>query len=268
VSVREPKRETTNNMKGETMNSDDVQQMNDGLLAGMIARGEGIDMLGDIIQIDETEMAKYLDAPSELWRMKVRADGWTVAVPDADGTDGVLSVWGMTRRMTPGEEVLVLLDPNYPSFVELFEPWSVGMQKALGKAVALGWNDECQEEVQSVHEVKVWRGLSDAPMNAELWVKDAEGRFGLCLHEPNGGWWAVCGEVKEPVAWAWLGELDEDCVEELDEESRVVCRRIAGFWPQKSPSEASDGVRVGEERGRGVQGASTPARSSAANGSL
>lgn len=245
------------------MNSEQVQEMNDGLLAGMVARGEGIDIMGDVVGMDEKEMAKFLDVPTELWRMKVGADGWTVSAPEARVfDDGRVAVWGMVRPMAPGMDLLVLADPNFPCFVELFQPMAAGKQQPLGKAILLGWNEEVHEVVVPVHEVKEWLAVADAPKNAELWVRDIHGRFGICLHEENGGWWSVVGDVKEPSAWAWLGELSEE-----KETVRVLGHGREAFLAQKSPSEASDGVQVGEERGQGVQGASTPARSSAANGS-
>lgn len=248
------------------MNSDQVQQMNDGLLAGMIGRGEGIDITGDVIHIGNDEL-RLGDEPLELWKMQVDETGWLVGLLDHP------QMWGVLDRLTPGVDVLVSLDPNFPGFVDVFEPLGVtraGQLPRLGKGVLLGWNDECQDVVRPLNEIPAdeWQAAASCPPMAEVYGRDTAGRVAVFLREQNGGWFAIANglpnlPVGPVVEWCYMGAAEEPGLEVL---THTTAERALSA--QKSPSDASDGCRVGDVRGEALQSAPTPARSSAAAGGV
>lgn len=222
--------------------------------------GMGINLANEVIHIDEAALECE---PVQLWKMQVDETGWLVGLPDHP------QMWGVLDRLTPGVDVLVSLDPNFPGFVDLFEPLGItraGELPRLGKGVLLGWNDECQDDVRPLGEIpeSEWQPVESCPAMAEVYGRDAAGRVAVFLREENGGFYAIAEglpsrKVGAVVEWCWLGGGD---VETLPPVLRGEARGVISA--QISPSEASDGSQAGGERGEALQSDSTPARRAAA----
>lgn len=227
--------------------------------------GAGIDMTGEVITIQEDDLGRLYTDPVELWKMRVDETGWVVGLPGLD------QMWGVLDRLTPGQDVLVSLDPNFPGFVDVFEPLGqtrAGKMPALGKGVMLGWNEECQDLVRPVGEIPEaeWKAAEACPEIVEVYGRDAEGRVAVYLREPNNGWFAIASglpgrPVGQVVEWVFLSEEAE--VGGVSEAPGADC---GPFLAPESPSEASDESRMGGECGRGAATPPSYARRAAAEG--
>jgi hypothetical protein len=208
------------------------------------------------------EVGVMVMEPIQLLIVAADDSGWNLCEEGGQGRR-----WCSLQIMKPGDWRVIVLDPNFPSFVDVFEHIKIRGEKGFvtgeeyapkGRAVLLGWNEEVQEEVHSIGEVleSEWIPADSVPLGALLWVRDHEGRRGLSLHEMNR-WMPLAGGVEDPKEWFWLGRADVEGVA-LDQEG--------GFLAQNNPSDASDGFRTGGERGGAIQGDSTPTRTAAENG--
>jgi hypothetical protein len=271
-------------MKQDETNNDEMG------LRAEIARegGIGIDATGERVTLwddggDETLL------PPELHKMRADETGWVV------GTDGQRRMWGVFERLVPGQDVMVIVDA-YDSVAHVFEPLGqtrAGALPRIGQGLLLGKDNWEECVVRAVGEVPEgeWQAAATCPDDITVYVRDAAGRLASALRS-GPDWWVQAHGAKPlgpVVEWAWLyaggeyvlgkgveglrqlraaaGLLLEKTLNTFGSEERLreLEAASAQLLGQMSPSDASDGLRMGAESGGVVASACRYARTSAAS---